>query len=831
MISSVFAGTESKSFKADLKRTGNTEAWIPTANVHEKWQVKIAEPGDEHRGETLGTSQVIVANNIVFVRWIDRVYAFNQEDGSNYWASHYENSALAGGDLGMTYADGMLYLPGANGKMVAISAADKSVKWQFSSPSGGKSWSAIIDGNKLYYVGGKTLVCLDKNNGQKQWEYTNGETGVLAHVAKHGNTLVYATGSSYNPNDPVANRLIAVNGENGQKLWETTGLDIRMTIALTGKYVITGTLERTNAFNLTDGSAAWSSFGSRKIEPNQGGGGIVVSEDDGIYVALSDGVKEERGGAYGFAQNDEVWWATFSREFMTKYGNRSDPWACAPVIGKTAGARLVGGVDKYGALLFNNLQTGNTVLEYHFYRSDQEGISRYGYKTYGSPALVDGEIFVALGDGKVYCITGDVQKSTVPGTPVWGEQAIPAGIETLFDVSFSDAQNGLASAKGRVLRTTNGGSSWSEVKTTGMKDWIYGLTHKPGGASVGVGQYGVFLNSSNGASWNSGSTNAEKHSGRAVFFIDDNTGWFAGHNGYILKSTNGGSSWQKIQGTGDDNDPVYAQDYEDIAFANDKVGLAVGMRGIISRSENGGDSWTTIDADWAINETNDDIFAVEFLDTNTAIFVGALGLIRKSDDGGKSWRSIKSPVSFTFYDVEFIDAQHGYIAGTFGTILYTADGGENWSVQPTGTLNSIFRLSFTDVNHGWAAGAVGAEGFIMNTTQSGQTAIEERSSFIDVDFQLSNAYPNPFTLNSRAESVSHIQLDINVPKTESVKVFIYNILGQKIRALWNKQTTPGVHKIMWDSRDESGQVVSPGMYFFQVKAGTQTQVRRMLVLE
>ncbi|KAA3662180.1 MAG: T9SS C-terminal target domain-containing protein [Calditrichaeota bacterium] len=831
LIPAINAGTQNTSFKADIKRSGFTDAWIPTINVHEKWHAKIVDPGEENQDETLGSSQVIVAEGVVYVRWINRIYAFNQRDGSTYWSSHYENSALSGGDYGLTYDSGILYLPGGNGKMIAISATDKTEKWQYTSPTGGKSWSAIVDGSKLYYVGGSTLTCLDKTTGTKQWDYSNGQTGVLAHVAKSGNTLVYTSGSSYNLKEPVANSLVAVNAESGQLFWEKNGLDIRMTIALTSQYAITGTLEQTRAYKLADGSEVWQNFGSRDIEPNQGGGGIAVSEDDGIYVALSDGVKEERGGGYGFSANSEIWFATFTREFMTKYGNRSDPWACAPVIGKTAGACLVGGVDKYGTLLFNNLETGNTVLEYHFYRGDQDGISRYGYKTFCSPALVDGEIFVALGDGKVYCLSGDVQKNESPESSLWTEQPVPDGVETLFDISFSDANNGLATSKGKVVRTTDGGSSWSEVSTSGMKDWIHGLDHKPSGSSVIVGQYGVFLNSSNGASWSKGATNAEKHSGRAIFFLDDNNGWFVGHAGFIFKSANGGSSWQKIQGTGDDNDPINGYDYEDVAFANSQVGLAVGMRGLISRSENGGDSWTTIDADWAIDETNDDFFAVEFLDQNTAIVVGALGLIRKSSDAGKTWRTVQSPVSFTLYDVDFIDAQTGYICGTNGTILFTNNGGENWTVQPSGTTNPLFRLYFNDASTGWAAGSVGAEGFILHTKQAGQTSVHEAGLQNDLSYTLSNAYPNPFSLNQANNPSRRVQIDLNLPRTESVNIAVYNILGQRVRTLVATQKGAGLHKIAWDGRDEKSHLVSPGIYFFQIITGMQTQVRRALILE
>ncbi len=64
-----------------------------------------------------------------------------------------------------------------------------------------------------------------------------------------------------------------------------------------------------------------------------------------------------------------------------------------------------------------------------------------------------------------------------------------------------------------------------------------------------------------------------------------------------------------------------------------------------------------------------------------------------------------------------------------------------------------------------------------------------------------------------------------VPKSEQVKIEIYNILGQKIETLLNKQKSAGLNKIEFKSKD-----LPSGVYLYRIEAGKHQDVRKMILL-
>ncbi len=822
------AGENHTHFKAGPARSGDTHAQIPVRNLHEAWSVKLAEPGVKYLDETLGSSQLVVADGVVYVRWMDRVFAYDAGSGKAVWETPFENSALRGGDISLTYDDGVLYLPGGGGSLMAVKTGNKQLLWTFTGGTG-QGWSPIVENGTVYFVGGKTLYCLDAATGGEKWSYSNGEYGILAHVLKVGNTLVYATSPVFDSSAPEGTRLVAVNAEDGSLLWQRGDVSIMQTLAATSKYIISGTRGASHGYLISDGTLAFRNAGVKNIEYNRGGGGIVVCEDAGVYVAMSEGIKSGRGGGFGFADEQEKWFPTFTRAFMPKYGNAGDPWACVPALGETPVGPAVLGVDKYGTLLVNHLLTGNTLLEYHFYRSDQPGISRYGYANFASPVLVDGKIYIAVGDGKLYCLAGDTDIRRAPGGPRWNEQVLNKDVETLFDVSFADAQNGVALTKAKVLRTTDGGKNWSVLSLSGTKNWFHGLSHLSSSTVVGVGQYAnILLSNDGGASWQQNPQDKTKHSGRSVFFIDSKTGWSAGHNGFILHTTDAGASWQVQRGSSDKKQPQYSESLQDIAFYDASNGFAVGLDGLMLRSTDGGASWTPVAEDWAVAEANDDLFAVAMLSAEHIFVVGATGRIMRSTDAGESWQVLPSPVSFTLYDIDFLNSKEAYIAGTGGTVLYSNDAGESWHAQNTGTSDALFRLHFVDANTGWAVGSRAASGVIYQTSSGGITTGVRQGSApgVTAGYTLAPAYPNPF---SPAQSDAGLTLEFSLQQGAMVDVRVYNMLGQEVARLAAGFRGAGSHAVRWNGLDARGRAVAPGVYFLRLHAGATQLSRQVLV--
>jgi hypothetical protein len=84
-------------------------------------------------------------------------------------------------------------------------------------------------------------------------------------------------------------------------------------------------------------------------------------------------------------------------------------------------------------------------------------------------------------------------------------------------------------------------------------------------------------------------------------------------------------------------------------------------------------------------------------------------------------------------------------------------------------------------------------------------------------------FPNPFNPETT--------IRFNTAKAEHVTIDIFNIRGQRIKTLLNEYVNSGNHSIVWNGTNDNGQSVSSGVYFYQMKAGEYTSVRRMVLMK
>ena len=91
------------------------------------------------------------------------------------------------------------------------------------------------------------------------------------------------------------------------------------------------------------------------------------------------------------------------------------------------------------------------------------------------------------------------------------------------------------------------------------------------------------------------------------------------------------------------------------------------------------------------------------------------------------------------------------------------------------------------------------------------------------DFQLSQNYPNPFNL------VTHINYAL--PQASEVRIDIYDLLGRRVKSLDLGRQSAGYKTVAWDGRNERGEVVASGVYFYRLKAGDFVQSKKMTLLK
>jgi hypothetical protein len=99
------------------------------------------------------------------------------------------------------------------------------------------------------------------------------------------------------------------------------------------------------------------------------------------------------------------------------------------------------------------------------------------------------------------------------------------------------------------------------------------------------------------------------------------------------------------------------------------------------------------------------------------------------------------------------------------------------------------------------------------------TAIKEPDTQ-PAKFRLEQNYPNPFS------SSTAISYELSKPSDVSIKIF--DILGREVKVLRVSSEQAGVHGVLWDGTNTSGQKIAPGVYFCRVQTENEKQVKKMI---
>lgn len=84
-------------------------------------------------------------------------------------------------------------------------------------------------------------------------------------------------------------------------------------------------------------------------------------------------------------------------------------------------------------------------------------------------------------------------------------------------------------------------------------------------------------------------------------------------------------------------------------------------------------------------------------------------------------------------------------------------------------------------------------------------------------------YPNPFNPTTTIE--------YTVARTSQVTITIYDVRGQRVRQLLNESRAPGRHRTMWDGTTDQESSVASGIYFYRLRIGTFSDVKKMVILK
>ncbi|MFH1070914.1 MAG: dockerin type I domain-containing protein, partial [Candidatus Glassbacteria bacterium] len=92
-------------------------------------------------------------------------------------------------------------------------------------------------------------------------------------------------------------------------------------------------------------------------------------------------------------------------------------------------------------------------------------------------------------------------------------------------------------------------------------------------------------------------------------------------------------------------------------------------------------------------------------------------------------------------------------------------------------------------------------------------------------FGLNQNYPNPFN------PATIIAYAVPEGQTPLVSLKVYDIRGRLVRILADGLEQAGTHVVMWDGKNENGEFVASGTYFYRLKAGDYISTRKMVLLK
>jgi photosystem II stability/assembly factor-like uncharacterized protein len=457
-------------------------------------------------------------------------------------------------------------------------------------------------------------------------------------------------------------------------------------------------------------------------------------------------------------------------------------------------------------------------------------------------------------------------------------------------------------------KTTNGGLSWlsylnvSKFANPGIfslatnADTIWTSTgyDSPvsGGGTVQTGS-GYTFSFNDGTTWNALPQTLD-HPGDSIYYysaLDDSvwilpvtvpeenvtfdislspgTVWIASWSSGLRKSTDNGTTWQRILLPPDNSYSIAPNDslftvsgssrvfthfdprennnflaFSVLALDNDTIWC--GTAGGINKSTDGGVSWSRftheteaqpILGNWVIHIDRqvfkDRIWCTNWIANDPTENYG----VSYTEDGGVTWKTLLQGIktyTFAFKDsIVYIGSDNG--------IFRTSDGGATFSNFATITdprsqqsIPSVVAYAIT----------VKGDSVFVGTGDGTASTLDNASNPFGKEWTIyrsyqpasatpanTYAYPNPF---SPAQEIVRIHYKVTGAGSEPVDLDIFDFAMARVRTVTHQAIRAGdeEHDEIWDGKTDAGKLAANGVYFYRVKIGNADPLYgKILVLQ
>ena len=400
---------------------------------------------------------------------------------------------------------------------------------------------------------------------------------------------------------------------------------------------------------------------------------------------------------------------------------------------------------------------------------------------------------------------------------------------------------------------------WKPIGLEGI--FIGGITQNNEGRLyatewVGMGD-SVFFSDNGGNNWNSyGEVNDTFFmSISSLIFLDNGdlllSAW--DEHGGIFKSTDGSQTWERkddgIDNTGiyrliKNNDSLYAGTIQGLYISLDNseswvkvnnkpdniniIDIVRAPNGVliaidetkIYRSTDGGVNWT-------VTSLGTYSFRLLTISEEKYVFLGTATKVYRSDDWGETW--VLKTTGIAGLQNMVVNQTGLIICGTeLQGVLLSTDRGDTWQPINSGLPNPPHFVNsvFFD-RDGYAYCSV--HNFGIFKSRDVVTGVEGKEGTIPSEFALYQNYPNPFNPSTTIKfNIPPFSKGVSERSEDGgfTKLKVYDILGNEVATLVNEVKPAGTYEVEFNASN-----LSSGIYYYQIKAGSFIQTKKMILMK
>lgn len=203
---------------------------------------------------------------------------------------------------------------------------------------------------------------------------------------------------------------------------------------------------------------------------------------------------------------------------------------------------------------------------------------------------------------------------------------------------------------------------------------------------------------------------------------------------------------------------------------------------------------------------------LDSINVNTSLMPGCVGYHTAVDPSGRG--------ELGFYIDSAYLADSLIPAGDYDLAYLFFTAGDTDAVCTVDTLSDTSSVYILDSTLSKIVPTVIAGDLVIG---SATDVDDDELTVLPESIELGQNYPNPFN--------SVTEFTVSLPRASQIRIDIYNILGQKVHALYDGFLDGGEHIFSWDGSLSDGTSAPTGVFFYSLTADNFRSVRKMVLLK